>query len=191
LSQSLSVGNYNVNDLTIGNDALTSLKVPFGLGAQLFWDFNFGGPNVIFEYGEYPNIGFILNDQISSIKVLNRTVLYLSTDDPGVPSSIGAMFDGIYIGISSDLPADGSVNPVVKLLPGDKDKRYFKFLSAAIPEGQTFTITETTQNGKTEGNAGWAYSYDPATRMLNAVAFVKARPLFGTRNWIGVEIILK
>lgn len=187
-SQELPIGEYNLEQITIGNDTLTSLKVPFGLGAQLFWDRDFRGTDIILEFGEHANVGPWWNDKTSSIKILNRTVFFMSTDDPSVPGSIPAMFDGVFIGIKAS--SDGSIDPIIKLLPADKDKRFFKTLKARIPDGRTFSINEATQNGKTENRAGWTYSFDETSRILTVVLFVKPRELFGTRNWIGVEIKL-
>ena len=42
-SQALGVGKYNIADLTIGNDKLSSLKVPSGLRVTLYQHSNFPG----------------------------------------------------------------------------------------------------------------------------------------------------
>ncbi|MEM7034885.1 MAG: beta/gamma crystallin-related protein, partial [Chloroflexota bacterium] len=66
-SQSLAVGQYNINDLTIGNDRLSAIKVPVGLRVTLYQHGNFKGTTRTYT----SDVAFIsdFNDQTSSIKV--------------------------------------------------------------------------------------------------------------------------
>jgi hypothetical protein len=189
--QELTVGDYNLEQLIFGNDKISSLKVPFGMGVQLFWDRDFRGADVIYEYGDHRYIGDGWNDKTSSIRVHPRTVLFKSTDDGDVPSSVAALFDGVFIGLDGNTDSLNSTHPIFRLLPGDKKKRYFKTLTATIPEGKTVDIWECTGNGVREGRAGWNKAFDEDTRILTVVVWVVPRELFGTRNWVGVEMRLR
>lgn len=79
-SQKLTVGKYDMNSLTIGNDALSSFHVPPGLQVTLYTDANFKGDALRF-FSDVPVIDSKYNDTISSIEVseLNsRVVIYQS-----------------------------------------------------------------------------------------------------------------
>ena len=71
--QYLAPGNYDVGALKIGNDALSSLKVPTGVKVTLYKDSGF--QNAIGTYtSDSLFVGNTINDQTSSIKVeLNPT----------------------------------------------------------------------------------------------------------------------
>lgn len=67
-SQVLTPGAYNVGDLTIGNDELTSLKVPSGIRVTLYQHSNWEGNKKIY-YMDCSNVGDDWNDETSSIIV--------------------------------------------------------------------------------------------------------------------------
>src|SRR5438270_8289181 len=67
-SQQLSIGKYDVGDLTIGNDALSSLKVTSGLKVTLYQNEAYGG-NAMICVQDTPNVGKSVNDTASSIVV--------------------------------------------------------------------------------------------------------------------------
>ncbi|WP_157949883.1 Vps62-related protein [Vallitalea okinawensis] len=67
-SQVLTPGSYNVDDLSIGNDELTSLRVPTGLKVTLYEHSNWEGDKSIY-YMDNSNVGDDWNDETSSIKV--------------------------------------------------------------------------------------------------------------------------
>ncbi|MFT3772577.1 MAG: RICIN domain-containing protein [Minicystis sp.] len=66
-SQALGIGNYNVSDLTIGNDVISSIKVPVGMQVVLFQHHNFGGDAKI-AMTDVPYLSDF-NDKTSSIQV--------------------------------------------------------------------------------------------------------------------------
>ena len=67
-SQSFQPGRYNIGALTIGNDALSSLRVPFGYKVTLYSDANFTGTQR--SYTQDTNwVGTDFNDVTSSIQV--------------------------------------------------------------------------------------------------------------------------
>ena len=67
-SQCLQVGSYNVNDLTLGNDSLSSVKVGKGRTVYLFEHKNFSGrKGALRKDASY--IGDSWNDIVSSIIV--------------------------------------------------------------------------------------------------------------------------
>jgi hypothetical protein len=71
VSQSFPIGIFRANrgDLNvIGNDTISSIKVPAGLVAR-FCKNETGGDCVQYGPGDYPNIGTALNDKISFIEV--------------------------------------------------------------------------------------------------------------------------
>ncbi|NEQ28825.1 MAG: hypothetical protein F6K28_59715 [Microcoleus sp. SIO2G3] len=71
-SQELSVGSYGINDLSIGNNKLSSLKVPVGLKVTLYADGGFKGKSKTFT-SDARWVGDDFNDLTSSIKVSQVT----------------------------------------------------------------------------------------------------------------------
>jgi hypothetical protein len=68
-SQSLAPGNYDIGALTIGNDQLSSLKVPAGWTVKLYRDAGFQGTMRSFT-SDTGFVGEDFNDQTSSIQVI-------------------------------------------------------------------------------------------------------------------------
>lgn len=69
-SQTLHPGLYNLGDLTIGNDALSSLQIPSGWSVTLYADANFGGSTLSSMAGSVPSlVPYGWNDRASSIRV--------------------------------------------------------------------------------------------------------------------------
>ena len=67
-SQELAEGNYDVNNLTIGNDTLSSLKIPQGIKVTVYEHGGFSGRSKVFTE-DTPWVGDDFNDLTSSIKV--------------------------------------------------------------------------------------------------------------------------
>lgn len=68
-SQILRPGRYNVKDLSIGNDQLSSIKVPAGWKVTLFSDGNFAGRSVTLDRDTPSFKEANFNDQTSSLIV--------------------------------------------------------------------------------------------------------------------------
>jgi hypothetical protein len=66
--QRLSPGKYNIGDLVIGNDRLSSLKVPEGIRVTLYEHANFMGNEKRFDT-DSPWVGDDFNDKTSSVLV--------------------------------------------------------------------------------------------------------------------------
>lgn len=68
--QELGIGSYRLKDLSLGNDQISSLKVPQGLMVTLYEDENFKGKFNIFTH-DHPDLrkDGLLNDKTSSIKI--------------------------------------------------------------------------------------------------------------------------
>ncbi len=85
-AQPLVPGYYDINQLTIGNDTLSSIKVPNGLVAILYSDANFKG-NSITVTKDTPYIGDYFNDKVSSIIIEkapnNNVVIYSDSNYQG------------------------------------------------------------------------------------------------------------
>jgi len=64
----LQLGQYNVNQLNIGNDTLSSIKVPVGFQVTLYEHADFKGKSVVITY-DTPLIEDDFNDITSSIRV--------------------------------------------------------------------------------------------------------------------------
>jgi hypothetical protein len=80
--QVLDHGNYNVEELTIGNDTLSSLKVPTGWKVTLFNDANFKGTRQYIT-NDTSNVGDPFNDQASSIFVEAPVTIFSDKDFTG------------------------------------------------------------------------------------------------------------
>jgi len=68
VSKSLSVGNYDINQLGISNDSLSSLKVPSGMKVTLYEHAGFQGKTLVIT-DDTVFVGDSFNDKTSSIKV--------------------------------------------------------------------------------------------------------------------------
>lgn len=71
-SQELDKGSYNITDLAIGNDTLSSLRVPPGMKVTLYSNAEYQGNAKVFTQ-DTAWVGLDFNDRTSSIKV--ETVL--------------------------------------------------------------------------------------------------------------------
>lgn len=67
--QSLGIGSYNMRQLRIGNDQLSSIKVPRGYKVRVYEHANFRGKYRDF-YSSSTFVGNSWNDKVSSIKVM-------------------------------------------------------------------------------------------------------------------------
>lgn len=67
-SQHLPVGRYDVGQLTIGNDVLSSVRVPAGFRVTLFSEARFSGKSIVLN-ADCPFVGKSFNDLVSSIIV--------------------------------------------------------------------------------------------------------------------------
>ncbi|QJW89092.1 hypothetical protein HNV11_06655 [Spirosoma taeanense] len=68
ISQKIGVGRYNIPDLVVGNDHISSIKVPQGLIVTLYKDAHYKGEFKVFTE-DHPDLRVILNDMASSIVV--------------------------------------------------------------------------------------------------------------------------
>ncbi|HPJ29786.1 MAG TPA: beta/gamma crystallin-related protein [Methanothrix sp.] len=71
-SQELGIGKYDINLLTIGNDAVSSLKVPSGLRVILYEHSRFQGKSKTFSGGNHGTVDDF-NDKTSSIIVADES----------------------------------------------------------------------------------------------------------------------
>ena len=69
MSQSLAPGAYDIGELVVGNDTISSLKVPQGWKVLLYSDANYQGSVKTFT-SDTTWVGDDFNDQTSSIKVI-------------------------------------------------------------------------------------------------------------------------
>lgn len=67
-SQALNIGNYDMIDLAIGNDTVSSLRVPPGLKVTLYQNAGFRGGSKVFTQ-DTAWVGLDFNDRTSSLKV--------------------------------------------------------------------------------------------------------------------------
>ncbi|MEV6527411.1 peptidase inhibitor family I36 protein [Longispora sp. NPDC051575] len=72
--QDLVPGRYDVGALTLGDNALSSLRVPQGWSVTVFSDPGFAGTSTTFHASaEY--VGDELNDRVSSVEVRDTPVI--------------------------------------------------------------------------------------------------------------------
>jgi hypothetical protein len=82
LGQELGVGRYTMSQLTIGNDQLSSLRVPEGLVVTLYEHENFAGRSKSFV-ADAAWVGDDFNDITSSITVQTAATIYEHADYQG------------------------------------------------------------------------------------------------------------
>lgn len=81
-SQELTVGRYNLDQLTIGNDIISSIKIPAGLIVTAYEHIDFQGSTKIFT-DDTSYVGNDFNDKISSIVVELAARIYEHADFQG------------------------------------------------------------------------------------------------------------
>ena len=87
-SQQLTVGEYDVNSLQIGNDQLTSLQIPAGIKVTLFENAGFTGKSKVFTT-DTPYVGDDFNDLTSSIKIEGLVTIYQDAYFGGANQQLG------------------------------------------------------------------------------------------------------
>ena len=161
------------------NDSASSALVPFGRTADLYMHAGGGrgfGPKVTLPFGSHPTLGWF-NDKLSGVEIFPWTDLYLSTDDPAVPSPLS-------FSISYSRPSGGGEAKVEVSIGYDTSKRYYKELRHRLTpsERKALNVWVATKNG----DAGRDVSVRGDELVVRV--WVQPRPLAGARNWIGVRI---
>jgi len=87
-SQTLGVGSYNMAELTIGNDTLSSLRVPEGLRVTLYQQANFRGATRSFT-SDTSWVGDDFNDKTSAVLVEKVVSVYQAGDYGGGRQDLG------------------------------------------------------------------------------------------------------
>jgi uncharacterized protein YbdZ (MbtH family) len=100
-AQVLYPGDYSLGDTAIGNDALTSIRVPSGFTATLCWNADCGG-SPLQVTGDIPNLDS-WSDQVSTIRVSGPAEDGVQVYQDGSYSGASAVLQpGLYTG--SNLP---------------------------------------------------------------------------------------
>lgn len=112
VSQSFPIGIYRANrgDFNIiGNDTITSLKVPAGFVARFCKD-ETGGNCVQYGAGDYPDVGSAFNDQISFIEVRSTSdrLQVTAASDRNLTGNSQSFPIGTYRGNQGDLNIVGN-----------------------------------------------------------------------------------
>lgn len=113
-SQALGVGRYNLKDILIGNDKLSSIKVPDGLRVTLYQHADMKG-NTRAYTADAPSVGDF-NDQASSIQVELVASIYQHADYQGQSKllTIGK-YNMADLGIGNDQLSSLKVPPGLKV----------------------------------------------------------------------------
>jgi hypothetical protein len=110
-SQELDEGSYDISSLTIGNDQLSSLKVPNGLKVTLYEHAGFSGRSKSFT-SDTPFVGADFNDLTSSIRVdklTQKTLTIVSVKCIKPSSGISDVARGIFGAIGAAAAAGVAV----------------------------------------------------------------------------------
>ncbi|HNB53536.1 MAG TPA: beta/gamma crystallin-related protein, partial [Anaerolineales bacterium] len=112
--QALSAGQYNINDLLIGNDQLSSLRVPDGLQVTLYEHMDLQG-NARTYTADAPSVGDF-NDQASSILVEQVVTIYEHSDYQGQSKTLKiGHYNMADLGIGNDQLSSLKVPPGLKV----------------------------------------------------------------------------
>lgn len=104
-SATLNPGSYNVNDLrsgSVGDDAISSLKVADGYTVTVYADPDFSGASATYTT-DTPYVGDTLNDKISSLQVSK-----VGAPVPTNVSSISYLNDLYRLGTESDIMSEAA-----------------------------------------------------------------------------------
>ena len=113
--QALYPGSYNVSDLKVGNDALSSLRVPTGWTVRLYEDSNYSGAyvDVTSDSGDLSSVSF--SDHASSIVVTAPTsdsfpVVYQNSNYSGTSQTLRpGLYDVSALTVGNDAVSSISV----------------------------------------------------------------------------------
>lgn len=86
--QEVGPGSYNLSDLVVGNDTISSVKVGAGMRVTLFADSNFKGKKKMFVK-DTDWVGDDFNDKTSSVLVEKVVTLYKNGDYGGTSTKLG------------------------------------------------------------------------------------------------------
>ncbi|WP_221067166.1 Cys-every-fifth RiPP peptide CefA [Methylomagnum ishizawai] len=95
-SQEVGLGSYDINDLSVGNDQISSLKVPAGVRVTLYEHANFRGRHWSYTQ-DTPWIGDEPNDLTSGVMVEKVATIYQHNDYQG---------QAVYLGVGRYLMKD-------------------------------------------------------------------------------------
>lgn len=123
--QSFPIGVQSVLDGTaIGNDSISSIKVPEGLQVMLYQDVGWKGSNLNLRPGNYPNLKTLgWNDKVSSLVIYEDNKVFVPPN-PGLPENAPSDakqwaiifdFDGDSCYPAPAVFADGQPNPGLAL----------------------------------------------------------------------------
>ena len=152
--QVLPAGRYNVGQLTIGNDRLSSVRVPRGWQVTLFAEAGFFGDSVVLT-SDTPTVPAILNNRTSSIVVEGPFVtIYADRGLQGASQMLRAgAFDTAQLSIGND-----------------------RLSSIAVPEGWEVTLFQhagfTGQSKVVKANTGYV-----GDEMENQTSSIRVRPV--------------
>jgi hypothetical protein len=129
--QALYPGDYNMSDLTIGNDTVSSLRIPSGWTVQLFADASFSGSSVTLTSASSNLSDVSFNDRASSIRVTGTSTAFpVIYKDAGYSGTTLTLRPGVY---SSSGDLGGVGNDAVT--------------SMTVPSGWTVTLHENANFG--------------------------------------------
>ncbi len=112
--QALSAGQYNLNDILIGNDQLSSIRVPEGLQVILYQHADMQG-NTRTYTADAPSVGDF-NDQASSILVEQVATIYQHSDYQGQSKTLKpGHYNMADLGIGNDQLSSLKVPPGLKV----------------------------------------------------------------------------
>jgi len=149
-NKTLGIGYYNANDLGIGNDALSSLRISNGYSITVYSDINYKGSNTTFNDDVYCMSG-MWNDRVSSIYVyrsgfnnnngggyspFQKVTLWEDCNYMGASSSLGIGYYNVnQLGISNDALSSLTIPPgySVTLYRDDRQKGWQTTLTANTP----------------------------------------------------------
>jgi len=177
-------GNPGVLDESVGgvgNDAISSVKVPFGMSVDAFDNvgdhFDGSGDHYYFTPGMYPDLRDLpvdmngnnpdMNDKISLLIVHDFAATYFSTNDPTVPSDFSISIDN-----------GGTLNIHLSFGGGQHHKTF----DYDVPAGCTPVWHESTKDGV----AGDSAKYTAQTHKFHIDLWVAIRGPFSNDNWAGI-----
>ena len=157
------------------NDQTSAVYVPFGMSATLCDNDQAGGlsPCRHFMPGTYP-MDAPFNDKTSVVKVETSMIGYLNSAEFPTDVTIG-------VNVSGD---PSNFNPSAGVYYGNSGDYIIQGYLVPIPSSCVQpNLTETTK----ANDARWRATWTPG-QSLKVVLWARYKHLFGTNNWVGVQL---
>ncbi len=190
-NSSVGVGAWNMNHIskTVGNDMISSIKVPDNLKVTLYEHANFKGKSIVLTKNTSCLVGLKFNDVVSSMKVekMTTTISPKNEEQGGSSASSGG---NITAGLDANLLKQWSPNVIARANTAqnasymtDEEKRVIFLCNLARIDGKKFAETFLKAHVGNSSNSYITSLYYDLNKTKNLHVYVPYRKLFDAAQY--------